>query len=148
MNDDRYNKHYFKILNNTITETILRNIQMQAQAEFVDELVGELQSENESLRTQIQELGDQLKEKIEKIGELNTSQVDIDNVKHQLQHLETFKSELGREREEHSKSLLKIMELENKITELQSPKKIRKVAPKSVLPIETTDGVSQDGGTF
>ena len=53
MNDERYTKHYVKILNNTLSETILRGVQMQAQAEFVDELVGELHKENESLAPQL-----------------------------------------------------------------------------------------------
>ena len=53
MSDERYTKHYVKILNNTLTETLLRNVQMQAQAEFVDELIGELQTENDNLKKQI-----------------------------------------------------------------------------------------------
>mgnify|MGYP003350202618 CR=1 FL=1 len=69
MNDERFHKHYVKLLNNTLTETLLRNVQMQAQAEFVDELVGEIQNENESLRKQVQEMGEQLQEKLEQIGQ-------------------------------------------------------------------------------
>ena len=143
MNDERYTKHYVKILNNTLSETILRNVQMQAQAEFVDELVGEIQNENESLKKQVQELGEKLQQVIVEKG-------DVDNVRYQLQHLETFRNELLKERAEHAISLEKIEELENKITELQSPAKtkIKKSVAKSVLPVEPIEEPVKDGGTF
>jgi cell division septum initiation protein DivIVA len=114
---------------------------MQAQAEFVDELVGEMHNENESLKKQIQEMGEQLQDKIKQV-------VESDSVKHQLQHLETFKNELIRERAAHAESLERIRELENTLFELQSPAKtkVKKAAPKSTLPVE--DATVKDGGTF
>ena len=148
MNDERYTKHYVKILNNTITETLLRNVQMQAQAEFVDELVGELHNENESLKKQIQELGEQLQEKMDEIGKMSSFKGEADNAKNQLQHLDTFRNELIKERAAHARSLDTIAKLENKIAELQSPAKtkVKKAITKSVLPVE--EETLKDGGTF
>ena len=151
MNDERYTKHYVKILNNTITETLLRNVQMQAQAEFVDELVGELHNENESLKKQIQELGEQLQEKINEIGKMSGFKGEADNAKSQLQHLDTFRNELIKERAAHAESLETIAKLENKIAELQSPAKtkVKKAVTKSILPVEPVEEETlKDGGTF
>ena len=148
MSEDRYTKHYVKILNNTLTETVLRNVQMQAQAEFVDELVGELHNENESLKQQVQELSEHLQEKINIINGLNETKFETDKVKHKLQHLETFREELIEEREAHAKALKKIEELENKISELQSPakSKVKKTSIATQIPVE--EEPVKDGGTF
>lgn len=147
MNDERYTKHYINILNSTLTETILRNVQMQANAQFVDELVGELNQENENLRKQIQEMGEQLQDKLKEINILREANTETNNVKHQLTHLETFRNELLREREEHEKTRSIVEELEKKIADLQSPAKRKKpVVSKAELPVE--DDSVKDGGTF
>lgn len=147
MNDERYTKHYVNILNSTLTETILRNVQMQANAQFVDELVGELNQENENLRKQIQEMGEQLQDKLKEINILREANTETNNVKHQLTHLETFRNELLREREEHEKTRSIVEELKKKIADLQSPAKRKKpVVSKAELPVE--DDSVKDGGTF
>jgi chromosome segregation ATPase len=147
MNDERYTKHYVNILNSTLTETILRNVQMQANAQFVDELVGELNQENENLRKQIQEMGEQLQDKLLEISVLHDEKNEIDEVRHQLTHLETFRNELVKEREEHEKTRSKVEQLEKKIANLQSPTKRKKpVVSKAELPVE--DDSVKDGGTF
>ena len=148
MNDERFNKHYVKILNKTLTETLLRNVQMQAQAEFVDELIGELQNENEILKRNIQELGEELQHKLREIGILNGAQAEAENIKHQLSHLDTFRNALIEERAAHAESLERITELEDTLSQLQSPAKtkIKKSIIKSVLPVE--EEPIKDGGTF
>jgi chromosome segregation ATPase len=156
--NERYNKHYVNILSSTLTETLLRNIQMQANAQFVDELVGEMNQENDSLKTQIQELSESFKTALDdrdkrikelqtELSGLNSVKSDAENIKHQLNHLETFRNELVREREEHSKTRSLVEQLENKITDLQSPAKRKKpLLSKAELPVEDTP--VKDGGTF
>lgn len=120
---------------------------MQANAQFVDELVGELNQENENLRKQIQEMGEQLQDKLKEINILREANTETNNVKHQLTHLETFRNELLREREEHEKTRSIVEELEKKIADLQSPAKRKKpVVSKAELPVE--DDSVKDGGTF
>lgn len=120
---------------------------MQASAKFVDELVGELNQENESLRKQVQEMGEKLQDKLMEINVLHHEKAETDNVKHQLIHLETFRNELLKEREEHKKTRSKVEQLEKKIANLQSPAKHKKpMVSKSELPVE--DDSVKDGGTF
>lgn len=149
--NERYTKHYNNIINSTLSETIIRNIQLQANAQFVDELVGELNQENEALRLQVQELGEQLQDKLKEIDNLREANSQTDNVKHQLTHLETFRNELIKEREEHKKTRAIVLELEKKIVILQSPAKRKKQSvTKAELPVEVTieDTTVKDGGTF
>ena len=148
MSDDRFNGHYIKVLNNTISETVLRNIHMQAQAEYVDQLIGEMNSENESLKKQIQEMGEQLNEKINEIAKLYTVKSESDNVRNQLQHLDTFRNELLREREEHANSRKKIEELEEKISVLTAPAKTKVKKTLFKPEIVTDENAVRDGGTF
>jgi len=149
--NERYTKHYNNIINSTLSETIIRNIQLQANAQFVDELVGELNQENEALRLQVQELGEQLQDMLKEIDNLREANSQTDNVKHQLTHLETFRNELIKEREEHKKTRAIVLELEKKIVILQSPAKRKKQSvTKAELPVEVTieDTTVKDGGTF
>jgi len=149
MNDERFNKHYVKILNKTLTETLLRNVQMQAQAEFVDELIGELQNENESLKRNIQELGEELQHKLRDISILNGAQAEAENIKHQLSHLDTFRNALIEERAAHAESLERITELEDTLSQLQSPAKTKSKKVAIIKPVTPEDDASvKDGGTF
>ena len=172
MNDERYTKHYVKILNNTITETLLRNIQMQAQAEFVDELVGELNNENESLRKQIQELSEQIQEKINQIDQFNIDNSELEKFRYQVHHIDTFRNELEKAREQlkqqqvefdkkteevSKKYTSQIIELNKKIEYLQlTPAKRKKFDEEkakqnetaNVLQVLTDSTATRDGGSF
>ena len=90
-------KHYVDVVNSTLTESVLRNVSLQANANFVDELVGELNSENESLKKQIQEMGENLQriisEKDSSVNEFMNNKKEIENVRHQLTHLDTFRNQ-------------------------------------------------------
>jgi len=105
MNNERFMKHYVKVVNSTLTESVLRNVDLQANANFVDELIGELNTENESLKKQIQEMGEDIQKvlserdatlssKQKEIDEFNRTKSEIDNVRHQVQHLDTFRNQL------------------------------------------------------
>lgn len=154
--NERYTKHYVNVLNSTLTETLMRNVQMQANAQFVDELVGELNQENESLKLQVQEMGEQLKlivnEKDEDSEQVIKNKSEMEKVRHQLDHLETFRNQLIESQNMIEEKDREIEKLKNKIKNLQSPR-VTKNKKNEVLntPIEVEDTQQEtvkDGGVF
>jgi len=163
MNDERFMKHYVKVVNATLTESILRNVNLQANANFIDDLVGELNAENESLKLQIQEMGEQLKDIITqrdaKIGESQKSSEEsarikneVESVRHQLNHLETFRNQLMETQKLVEQKDREIEELTKKLDNLQSPPVTkRKKTGLLTTPVEVNtpvDTTIKDGGTF
>ena len=150
-------KHYVEVVNSTLTESILRNVNLQANANFVDELIGELNTENESLKLQVQEMGEQLKQIITE-KDVNSEQAiknrrEVETVRQQLSHLETFRNQLIELQKLVEEKDLEIEQLKNKLEDLQSPPvtKRKKTAVLNTVvevdntPVETT---IKDGGTF
>ena len=156
MNDERFMKHYVKVVNATLTESILRNVNLQANANFVDDLIGELTTENESLKLQIQEMGEQLKNIITE-KDVNSEQAvrnkqEIEFVRHQLSHLETFRNQLIETQKLVEQKDHEIESLTKKLEDLQAPPvtKRKKIGvlntPVEVdTPVDTT---IKDGGLF
>jgi predicted nuclease with TOPRIM domain len=156
MNDERFMKHYVKVVNATLTESILRNVNLQANANFVDDLIGELNSENESLKAQIQEMGEQLRQIITE-KDVNSEQAiknkqEVENVRQQLNHLETFRNQLIESQKLLKEKDLEIEELTKKLDNLQSPPVTkRKKTGLLTMPVEVNtpvDTTIKDGGTF
>jgi chromosome segregation ATPase len=175
-----------EVLTGTLNESILRSVSLQANAKFVDELVGELQSENDLLKKQITEMDGDIKKLVadrdifvadkdrqhaddllekeriiikqrDDIDELNRSKSSVESMRHQLDHIDTFRNELLKERNDHEKTRLdyesKINELTEKIEYLQlSPSKRKKIDESKgagVLPVVgDASEETQDGGTF
>jgi hypothetical protein len=135
---ERYTKHYINTLNTTITETLLRSLQLQANAKFVDELVGELNQENEALKTQVQEMG-------EKIIELHKKEEQYNAAIQQVSHLETFRNELLRERKDHDVTRSLLLNLEKEFDNLQDLNN-KIVAEQSAR--KKSKAVVKDGGKF
>ena len=133
MSNEKYMKYYMEVLTGTLQESILRGVSLQANAKFVDELVGEVQAENDGLRKQITELDGDIKKLVadreiwfenkerehadallekertiyqqrEEIDELNRSKSSVENMRHQLDHIDTFRNELLKERNEHERT--------------------------------------------
>jgi len=165
MNNERFMKHYVKVINSTLTESVLRNVDLQANANFVDELIGELNSENESLKLQIQTMGEEIQKalsekdtvlvsKQKEIDEFNRTKSEIDNVRHQVAHLDTFRNQLIVAQKTIEEQNVEIEELKKKIEDLQSPPKKKKaiVLPKALETVietqPTQDSLVKDGGTF
>jgi predicted nucleic acid-binding Zn-ribbon protein len=157
MSNERYLNHYVEILTGTMTDAVIRNISLQANARISEEVIGEqlkkIQdaeskvSEMESFKldsikekeSKIKELEDTIKGHLQKNGELekqltqfnllnnrnieleaqlvdyNNLRKDFENIKHQSSHLDTFRNELIKEREEHQKTR---NDFENKIKDL------------------------------
>ena len=156
MNDERFMNHYIKVANATLSESILRNVNLQANANFVDELVGELNRENEALKLQVQEMGEQLKsiidEKDKNSEEVVKNKNEVDKVRQQLNHLETFRNQVIESQKIIEEKDREIESLTKKLEELQSPPvtKRKKIGvlntPVEVdTPVDTT---IKDGGVF
>ena len=146
MGNEKYLNYYIETLTSTVTDCVIRNVSMQANAKVTDEVIKEqsekiesLLESNADLKKTVQDLKNlnstnenavvqDLKNKLgesEKlatnlrndINELNTKYRDYDSIKNQSTHVETFKSELIKAREEANKVRA---ELETKINSLVS----------------------------
>jgi DNA repair exonuclease SbcCD ATPase subunit len=145
MNNERFMKHYVEVINSTLSESILRTVNLQANAKFVDELVGELNAENENLKLQLQKIS-------EKYNEIINEKNMIEINKQKLDHLETFRSQLIESQKIIEDRDVEIEELKNKVDKLQgSPVTKRKKIGVLNTPVEVdtpVDTTIKDGGTF
>jgi len=146
MGNEKYLNYYIETLTSTVTDCVIRNVSMQANAKVTDEVIKEqsekiesLLESNAELKKAVQDLKNlnstnenavvqDLKNKLgesEKlatnlrndINEMTTKYRDYDSIKNQSIHVETFKSELIKAREETNKVRA---ELETKINSLVS----------------------------
>jgi chromosome segregation ATPase len=157
MGNEKYLNYYIETLTTTMTDCVIRNVSMQANAKITDEVVKEqaeridglaklnveLQETVEHLKRTnaanesnvIKELKDKLSENEklvseqnnninelknkhnQELEELRTKFRDYDSVKNQATHVETFKSELIRAREETNRVRT---ELENRINSINA----------------------------
>jgi len=146
MGNDKYINYYIETLTATMTDCVIRNVSMQANAKITDEVVKEqvekidvLTKSNDELKRVIEEFKQNinkadnetiqnLKVKVaeselnvsnltNQLTELNNKYRDYDSVRNQATHVDTFKSELIRAREETNKTR---GELETKINSLIS----------------------------
>lgn len=146
MGNDKYINYYIETLTATMTDCVIRNVSMQANAKITDEVVKEqiekvdvLTKSNDELKQIIEELKQNinkadnetiqnLKVKVaeselnvsnltNQLSELNIKYRDYDSVRNQATHVDTFKSELIKAREETNKTR---GELEIKINSLIS----------------------------
>lgn len=159
MSNEKYLNYYIEILSNSISEAILKNISLQANARISDDIIGQLSKTIEEQNTSIDKLKseyqselnnlksghqsdfdnsqriiDELRKQIQSLSQLK---FEYENNKHQVQHLNTFKNELERAREEN-KNLVnsyeeKIKELNEKIEYLQLPPAKRKKIDEAKL---------------
>lgn len=157
MANEKYLNYYIETMTSTLTDCVVRNISMQANAKITDEVVKEqtekidnLKLMNSELQSMIVELKDtnasnesaavlelkntlleseklvtKLSNDVSELGIKHRAEIDgltskfrdYDSVKNQAGHVETFKGELIRAREEVSQVR---SELENKINSLTS----------------------------
>jgi len=154
MENEKYINYYIETMTGTMTDAVIRNISLQANARVTNEVIEEQTKTIEQLQQYVQQLNDELdglkngKQQNEnstitslqntvtdlnrQIAELNTMRGEYDNVKHQVQHVDTFRNELAKERDEHQKTRnnyeSKIAELNDRIEYLQlTPAKRKKV---------------------
>jgi chromosome segregation ATPase len=191
MGNEKYLNYYVEILTNTMTDAVIRNISLQANARVTEDVINEQVKKNEDLIKQIGNLNvevssvkelnqqnenikvtnlessikghlDTISNLTNQLTELNKMKGEYENIKHQVDHVNTFRSELIKERENHKKTRdeyeFKLKELNEQIEYLQlTPAKRKKIDEEknkvvevieqsSVLPI--TDDITKDGGSF
>jgi len=174
MSNENYVNHYVEILTSTMTDAVIRNISLQANGKISESVITEQQSKIDKLNSEIKSYTDNLnganeqyKNTIEglqnTVNELNSMKSEYENIKHQANHVDTFRNELIKERELHQQTRndyeLKIKELNEKIDYLQlTPAKRKKIDDSKLTPtIEVTEGTPtlfnidttiKDGGSF
>lgn len=171
MSNTNYVDHYIEILTATMQDSIIRNVSLQANARVTEQVINDQAKHIEEILAVNSTLGDDLQNlknnyssnensRVQQLenainvmnDELNSLRImksEFENTKHQVQHADTFRNELNKERAEHEKTRtnyeMKIKELTKKIDYLQlTPAQKKKVdAKKASEPTEL-----KDGGTF
>ena len=174
MSNENYVNHYVEILTSTMTDAVIRNISLQANAKISEGVIAEQQGKIDRLISEVKNYTDNINGTNEQhrntieslqnqVNELSGMKAEYENIKHQANHVDTFRNELIRERELHQQTRndydLKIKELNEKIEYLQlTPAKRKKIDDSKVAPtvevIEETltlfniDTTIKDGGSF
>lgn len=181
---EKYQAHYNKLLNGTFGDLIVKSISYQANIQLANDIIAEQEttikdlteelkelkdSKNSSENSRITELENQVKTQTglvsrlqSDLNEANRMRTEYESIKHQATHVDTFRSELIKERENHKKTRddyeLKLKELNDRIEYLQlTPAKRKKIDESnnkkvevveetiSTLPLESE---VRDGGSF
>ena len=150
MSNQNYVNHYIDILTGTMTDAIIRNVSLQATAKINEEVLNNHQNELEQLRNG-------------NVGQISQLNNEISSLRQQLEHLDTFRNELIRERVEHEKTKSNYEEtikgLKDRIEFLQlTPAKRSKIEAKTIKLPEPEPEVfepaielvttTKDGGSF
>jgi chromosome segregation ATPase len=150
MSNQNYVNHYIDILTGTMTDAIIRNVSLQATAKINEEVLNNHQNELEQLRNG-------------NVGQISQLNNEISSLRQQLDHLDTFRNELIRERVEHDKTKSNYEEtikgLKERIEFLQlTPAKRSKIEAKTIKLPEPEPEVfepaielvttTKDGGSF
>jgi chromosome segregation ATPase len=150
MSNQNYVNHYIDILTGTMTDAIVRNVSLQATAKINEEVLNNHQIELEQLRNG-------------NVGQISQLNNEISSLRQQLEHLDTFRNELIRERVEHDKTKSNYEEtikgLNERIEFLQlTPAKRSKIEAKTIKLPEPEPEVfepaielvttTKDGGSF
>jgi chromosome segregation ATPase len=146
MGNEKFVNYYIENLIATMNDCLIRNISLQVneriskeaiedQAKVIEDLkdtIGSLQKENQSiqdnksvsdqekyqnLENSIRDHLDTIKGLNERITEADKLKNEYENVKHQVQHVDTFRNELSKTREEFDRSK---NNYENKIKQLSN----------------------------
>jgi len=171
MGNEKYLNYYVEVLTNTMTDAVIRNISLQANARVTEEVVNEQAKTIESLKLEIERYkaekenlskgqNDTISNLNNQLTDYNRMKAEYDNIKHQVTHVDTFRNELVKERDNHQKTRneyeQKIKELNSQIEYLQlTPAKRKKIDEEknkqveaetsSALPLED---LTKDGGSF
>lgn len=203
MSQEKYVEYYVDIMSKTLQDSMVKSISLQANLKLTENVIKELQTKIEELTStvdstkkelestktiknssdnaRIQQLQNENNEHVKVINTLRSQLNDLsvvkseyESVKHQLQHVDTFRNELSKSREElesvHGKYGSEIEALkkehENAIKELNDQIDYLKLTPAKRKKIDeakaaqvTVDGadleeliisdeILKDGGSF
>jgi chromosome segregation ATPase len=167
---ENYVNHYVEILTNTMTDAVVRNISLQANAKISEEVINSLQAQLQEMQgviesqsstenNRINELESQVGQLTNELNNYRNKNAEFENIKSQAQHVDTFRNELTKARKENetlrAEHGVEIDALKATIEYLQlTPAKRKKVDEEkakvlesSQLPI-TGGEINKDGGTF
>jgi chromosome segregation ATPase len=163
MENNDYVNHYIDIMSATLTDAVLRNISLQANAKVTEKVLENQARVIEELQqdTKVADLEKTIEELQGELAKVNNLRGEYENVKHQAQHVDTFRNELVKERESNQKTRddyeKQIASLNEKIEYLQlTPAKRKKVDEAKAVALSgstvdvTTlvDATIKDGGSF
>lgn len=163
MEKQNYYNQYLETLTNYLTDSVLRNVSLQTTQKINEETIKEYERTIGLMDAEIGKLKEQWNEdkiKRESVETYNTKNFEdkikvlsdelfvlrsmkeeYENIKHQVQHLETFRNELLKSREENRV-------LQEKIEEMQTPTKRKKLETVTIKNNSTVTVQPQDGGSF
>jgi DNA repair exonuclease SbcCD ATPase subunit len=169
MSENNYYNYYVETLTNTMTDAIIRNVSLQASVKVNEELVkeydetiqlldaeignlkqqleSELRDRNTSENSRVRELENQVLELNSELNVLRNMKKEVEDNKHQIQHVETFRKELLLSRKENEELKKEIEYL--KLTPTKR-KKVDELNSKQYVPtpeINTEESI-KDGGSF
>lgn len=150
MNNEKYLNYYIETMTATLTDCVVRNVSLQANAKVTEEVIEEqskiieelklgLEQRNNSdnqtvidLKKQIENLNEENRKLNNIINELNSIKNEYESIKTQVNHVDTFRNELIKSRKEtetvRSEMAKTIDELNAKIDYLQlTPAKRKKI---------------------
>ncbi len=173
---EKYLNYYIETLTATLTDCVVRNVSLQANAKVTEEVVEEQSKKIEDLSNQLGQKNKGDSEKVislnhridllheentklkKEISDLATIRSEYENVKNQVNHVDTFRNELVKSRKEtedvRSEMNKIITELNTKIEYLQLPAAKKKKIDMLNKPEESSieafaaDESSKDGGSF
>lgn len=190
MNNEKFVNVYIDILQKTLSDWLLQNVSLQANNKVTEETLSEQAETIQNLQvmvanankeidglkedlqkakddktssesSRIENLENAIKDHLNTIANLNTIKSEYENVKHQVQHVDTFRNELVKEREAHETTKTNyekiIKELKEQIDYLQltpaKRKKLEEEKLKSVFAVAEQnqpeeDSTLKDGGSF
>lgn len=194
MGNEKYVNYYVEILTNTLNDAIIRNVSLQANAkvsedvingqvkklEEVGKYIDNLKNESQSVKDNIQQAENQkiinlentIKGHLDTIAhlqkqltELNVQRDEFEKVKHQVQHVDTFRNELVKTQKVVEEKNSIIQSLNEKIEYLQLTPAKRKKIDDVMNPSKTeetnqpqesqqdiftvvSDEIIKDGGSF
>lgn len=174
MDNQKYLNYYVEILTGTMTDAVIRNISLQSNARVTEDVINEQSKTIENLKNDLSNVNsgnegtikghlDTINSLNNQLSELNKMKGEYESVKHQVTHVDTFRTELIKERENHKKTRdeyeFKLKELNTQIEYLQlTPAKRKKIDDSKLTPIveviEATptlfniDTIIKDGGSF
>lgn len=161
MSGEKYVNYYIETLTATLTDCIFRNVSLQAnekvskeiieeQAKKIQQLTDELNGVRSSNSNQTNDLQNQINSLNSELNKLSGMKTEYEKTKSQVNHVETFRNELKREREAHAATR---SELTAKIEYLQLTPAQRKKVDEKNKPVVVPEVVPQvdtikDGGSF
>jgi len=151
MSDANYINHYVEVLTTTMTDAIIRNVSLQAQTKVLNEVVENQSKQLDEAYTTINGLKDEIRNIQKGNNSYDDMKVAYENAQNQLSHLDTFRNELIKERNDHQKTRddyeSQIAILNKKIEKLK-PTPVKKVKEEVVLPAVEENTIIKDGGSF